>query len=60
MNHIYETMLSLQSLPVPKTSCRALYEGDWYPFYREFTFGIESGGANDVYMEHSRLTDLLL
>lgn len=27
--------------------------GDWYPFYREFTFGIESGGANDVYMEHS-------
>ena len=27
--------------------------GDWYPFYREFTFGIESGGANDIYMEHS-------
>lgn len=27
--------------------------GDWYPFYQEFIFGVESGGANDLYMEHS-------
>lgn len=27
--------------------------GDWYPFYSGFRFGIESGGCNDLYMEHS-------
>ena len=27
--------------------------GDWYPFSSEFRFGIESGGCNDIYMEHS-------
>lgn len=27
--------------------------GDWYPFSSGFRFGIESGGCNDVYMEHS-------
>lgn len=27
--------------------------GDWYPFYSGFHFGIESGGCNDLYMEHS-------
>ena len=27
--------------------------GDWYPFSSGFHFGIESGGCNDLYMEHS-------
>lgn len=27
--------------------------GDWYPFHSGFRFGIESGGSNDLYMEHS-------
>lgn len=27
--------------------------GDWYPFSSCFRFGIESGGCNDLYMEHS-------
>lgn len=27
--------------------------GDWYPFFSGFRFEIESGGCNDVYMEHS-------
>ncbi len=27
--------------------------GDWYPFADSFRFGIESGGNNDCYMEHS-------
>lgn len=27
--------------------------GDWYPFFSGFRFGIESGGCNDLYMEHS-------
>lgn len=27
--------------------------GDWVPFTSGFCFGIESGGCNDLYMEHS-------
>jgi hypothetical protein len=27
--------------------------GDWYPFHQNIRFGIESGGCNDQYLEHS-------